>query len=132
MFFYALMLENEKNEKTDYTVIKTYYEKGCELCSPYACNNLGNMYGNGNTVAQDYDQARMLYTIACDDGVPVACGNLGYMYVYELGVKQDIDLAMKYLEFSAVPNTVRHAKQSDICTKQEPVWMTEKAVPFWE
>lgn len=98
-FFYALILENEKDKKLNIRLLRLI-TKRCELGSPYACNNLGNMYGNSNAVAQDYDRTRILYTVACDYGEPVACGNLGYMYIYERGVKQDIALDMKYLELS--------------------------------
>lgn len=52
----------------DYAKAKEMYEKAIELGSGVSCNNLGNMYYNGNGVPQDYGKAKELYEAAIQKG----------------------------------------------------------------
>ena len=84
------------------------YATALKLLSPLAQNghataqyNLGEMYYNGNGVAQDYKEAMKWYRLAADQGLAGAQNILGYMYFIGRGVTQDYNEAVKWYRLAA-------------------------------
>ena len=49
----------------------------CDRGDPYACNNLGSIYEDGDSVDVDLDRAAELFGRACDGGAYFGCYNAG-------------------------------------------------------
>jgi hypothetical protein len=88
---YANDVDNGKKayEEKDYKTAIKLFSKACDDGNANGCNNLGDMYKNGQGVQQDYFKAVELYTKACDGGYAKGCKNLGNMYSKGQGVQQD-------------------------------------------
>jgi len=67
----------------------------CETGDAQACNALGVMVEQGNTVKKDHNRALKLFKQACDKGSAVACDNLGAMLVEGKGVPKDVHRALE-------------------------------------
>lgn len=64
--------------------IRSLYATACERGQRSACNNLGNIYWNGDTGAdQDYNQAAVYYLEGCELGHQWACLNRARLARYE-------------------------------------------------
>lgn len=61
-----------------------------------AQNIVGQMYHDGDGVAQDYAEAKRWYELASEQGNPYASLNLGYMYEWGYGVPGDFDVAARW------------------------------------
>ena len=77
------------------------YRKAAEQGSPFAQNDLGNLYFNGQGIPHDFQQAISLYRKAADQGMAAAQYNLGFMYRHGLGVPQDYQQALAWYLKSA-------------------------------
>jgi hypothetical protein len=53
------------------------------------CRQLGDMYANGNGVAQDYARAAALYERVCEAGVAEVCNTLGQIYEHVPGFESE-------------------------------------------
>ncbi len=56
-----------------------YLERGCELGSRSACNNLGDSYRKGLGLEVNLTQAKRYFKIACNHKLKLACRNLSEM-----------------------------------------------------
>ena len=65
------------------------YPEKCNAGDADACFNLGQVYANGEGVAQDKAKAAQLFRKACDAGSSSGCNNLGFAYDSGAGVAQD-------------------------------------------
>ncbi len=54
------------------------------------CRQLGDMYANGNGVAQDYARAAALYERVCEAGVSEVCNSLGQIYEHVPGFDSEL------------------------------------------
>jgi Sel1 repeat len=73
---------------TDDTTLGGWQRKA-ELGSSFAQTKLGNIYVNGQVVAQDYSQALFWFQKAADQGDAVAQNQIGIMYYNGFGVPKD-------------------------------------------
>jgi TPR repeat protein len=81
---------------TDYPHAVALYSKACDGGSADGCSNLGDMYLNGNGVAEDSSQALMLYSRACDAGSASGCSSIGLVYKKGYGVQKDKGRARQF------------------------------------
>ncbi|MGD0799754.1 MAG: protein kinase [Terracidiphilus sp.] len=81
----ALALYNAKR----YSEAAPLLTQACGGGSWKACNDLGNLYRDGNGVQKDSTQAARLYGSACQAGNASACNNLGVLYQNGNGVEKD-------------------------------------------
>ncbi|GHR25053.1 tetratricopeptide repeat protein [Helicobacter pylori] len=68
-------------DKQDFSKAKEYFEKACELNNGWGCNNLGDLYQNGEGVEKDLIKVAYFYTKACDLKDGLGCFNLGTLYL---------------------------------------------------
>ncbi|HEY1957673.1 MAG TPA: serine/threonine-protein kinase [Polyangiaceae bacterium] len=80
----------------DYAVAAKYYERGCNLGNPDACNNLGVDYENGYGVTRSLPRARSLYGQGCDGKNARGCRNLALLYQHggDGGIPHDLGKAL--------------------------------------
>ena len=73
-----------------------YCEKACSQNDGMSCNNLGQLYYNGDGVDRDNQQAKTYYEKSCslDDGI--GCFGLGSLYYNGYGVKQNKKVSKEY------------------------------------
>jgi serine/threonine-protein kinase len=72
----AIALYNQKR----FSEASPLLDKACSGGSAVACNDLGNLYHNGNSVPKDGLRAAALYSKACRTSPPQGCNTLGVMY----------------------------------------------------
>jgi len=80
----------------DYPRAVTLFSKACDAGNAYGCSNLGDMYLNGERVAEDNSQALMLYSRACDTGSAAGCSSIGLVYQKGFGVQKDKGKARQF------------------------------------
>ena len=73
-----------------------YCEKACSQNDGMSCNNLGELYYNGDGVDRDNQQAKTYYEKACSLDEGIGCYNLGILYVDGRGVKQNKKVSKEY------------------------------------
>jgi TPR repeat protein len=89
--------ENGVNGYTkDYSKAIEFYRKSCNLNNGRGCNNLGDLYYNGNGVDKDYDVAFYLFEKACKLNSEYGCFSLGKMYADGKGTLQDYQKAKSH------------------------------------
>ncbi len=69
------------------------YQRGCDLGTGLACNNLGDAYEYGQSVSRDLARAAALYDRACHDGRPIGCANFAHLLEHGEGTPQDLPRA---------------------------------------
>ncbi len=57
------------------------------------CNNLGDLYQNGEGIEKNLTKAAYLYSKACDLKEGLGCFNLGALYYNGKGVEKDLTKA---------------------------------------
>ncbi len=76
-----------------------YLEKSCDTGDVDSCNELGQLYYNGDkNVSVDFTKAVKLYEIACNGNNMSGCSGLGVMYHNGEGVKKDSSKAYVLFE----------------------------------
>ena len=108
------MDENEWFEKAwecmdneDYVQAKEYFEKAAKEGVAEAYCDLGNLYFDGNGVAQDYKQAFEMYLKGAKTGDPDCMDNLGMCYFWGHGTETDLQKSAFYNEKAAKAGVVR-------------------------
>lgn len=86
--------------KKDYKKAKINLEKACTQNEFIGCNNLGNMYANGQGVKKDNQKAVILYAKSCDNHNEIGCYNLALHYSNGLGVNINYPKAKELYEYS--------------------------------
>jgi TPR repeat protein len=74
------------------------FQTGADHGSAYSMVNLGNLYKDGQGVAQDYSKAREWYEKAADKGLWAGMANLAVLYRDGFGVAQDYTKARELYE----------------------------------
>jgi TPR repeat protein len=77
------------------------YKKAAENGSDAAYTNMGELYRNGQGVAQDYQKAMELLRKAAEKGRAAAMSDLGSMYEKGQGVVADIGEARRWYRKAA-------------------------------
>ncbi|GAA7781534.1 hypothetical protein JP0175_03880 [Helicobacter pylori] len=85
-------------DKQDFSKAKEYFEKACELNNGWGCNNLGDLYQNGEGVEKNSKKATYFYSKACELNNGDGCGALGGLCYNGDGVKQDFKKAVALFE----------------------------------
>ncbi len=67
-------------DKQDFSKARKYFEKACGLNNGRGCNNLGDLYQNGQGVEKDLTKAAYLYSKACELKDGWGCSFLGGLY----------------------------------------------------
>jgi TPR repeat protein len=98
---FAFQLGRVAYAQQDFTVARRWFEKAAAAGNTYAMNNLGALYGNGQSVSQDYGEARRWYEKAAAAGNAVAMNNLGGLYADGQGVSQDYGEARDWYKKAA-------------------------------
>ena len=80
----------------DYQKAFKHYKIACDNGEYIGCNNLGDLYYNGQGVRQNYTEASKYFKIACDNEVYQGCENLGALYGLGKGVRQSHSMAKEY------------------------------------
>jgi TPR repeat protein len=75
--------------------------RAAELCRGDALVPLGNLYAEGQGVAQDYGEALGWFRKAADQGNYEAQNNIGWFYLSGWGVTQDYGEAMRWFRLAA-------------------------------
>jgi TPR repeat protein len=71
------------------------FQRGCELGSAAACNNLGLAFESGEGVPQDYERSMEFFGRACSGGFAEACNNQGALYEHGRGVPVNLGDAQR-------------------------------------
>lgn len=71
------------------------FQRGCELGSAAACNNLGLAHESGSGVPQDYEQAMLAFERACSGGFAEGCSNQGTLHEHGRGVPINLGDALR-------------------------------------
>ncbi|GAA8953161.1 hypothetical protein HpEKB34_02410 [Helicobacter pylori] len=85
-------------DKQDFSKVKEYFEKACELNNGGGCNGLGVLYKDGQGVEKNLTKAAYFYSKACELNNGDGCGALGALYYNGDGVKQDSKKAVALFE----------------------------------
>ena len=87
-------------KEEDFPLALDYYHRAAGHGVVQAMVALGEMYFNGQGVAEDYDIANYWFekALAADAEQPEALGHLGMAYYYGWGKAADLDKAREYLE----------------------------------
>lgn len=94
--------EGEKYyNKNDYKRAVKWYRKAAEQGLAEAQSKLGDMYYDGQGVAQDYEEAVKWYRKAMEQGLIWPQFRLGWMYDQGLGILQDYSKSMEYYRKAA-------------------------------
>ena len=88
-------------QKGDFSTALRLWTPLAERGNADAQYNLGDMYFEGQGVAQDYNTAVKWYTLAAEQGYASAQYNLGLMYSKGRGVAQDYKSAVKWYTLAA-------------------------------
>ena len=91
----------EAYERGYYETAFSQYWRLAEQGDATAQFNLGNMYANGQGVAQNYQEAVKWYRLAAEQGDADAQFNLGVMYANGEGVTQDDRIAHMWFNLLA-------------------------------
>ena len=91
----------EAYERGYYETAFSQYWRLAEQGDATAQFNLGNMYANGQGVAQNYQEAVKWYRLAAEQGDADAQFNLGVMYANGRGVTQDDRIAHMWFNLLA-------------------------------
>ena len=105
-------------QKGDFATALRLWTPLAEQGDAFAQYNLGNMYDNGQGVAQDYKTAVKWYTLSAEQGIAEAQYNLGLMYENGQGVAQDYKKAVKLFTLSA--------EQGDAFAQSNLGWMYDQ------
>lgn len=108
--------EISTNDKSQKLVIK--YKKACALNDVSACNNLGILYAESESVERDYLQSKKYLEKACNLNYGSGCNNLGILYKKGQGVKQSYLIAKKYFEKACDLNDGRGCASLGILYKE--------------
>ena len=79
---------------------------------------LGNLYAEGQGVAQDYVEARKWFLKAAEQGRADAQNNLGILYAEGLGVAQDYAMAYVWYNLAAAQGDAAAKKHLDIVAEK--------------
>ena len=88
-------------ERRDYATALRLWRPLADQGNVFAQTGLGNMYAEGEGVAQDYANAMNWYRKAAERGYVAAQRRLGLMYADGQGVAQDLDKAMQWIAKAA-------------------------------
>lgn len=73
------------------------FELSCRRNEPEACEQLGGLLFQGNTLPQDLPRAASLFRLACDQGrLPGSCFNFGLMAQHGHGMVRDANASLNY------------------------------------
>ncbi|GAA9601137.1 hypothetical protein UBN86_14680 [Helicobacter pylori] len=84
-------------DKQDFSKARKYFEKACDLNNGRGCNDLGELYYNGEDVEKNSIKATQFYSKACDLDNGLGCGALGVLYYNGQGVEKDLIKAAQYI-----------------------------------
>ena len=116
--------------KGDYATALRLLGSLAEQGNASAQNDLGEMYGNGEGVAQDYSTAATWYQKAADQGEVSAQFHLGLMYGRGQGVPKSLAEAHKWFDVAAAQSNADAIKSRDLAaSKMTPVQIAEAY--FW-
>jgi TPR repeat protein len=93
-------------QNKDYIQAVTYLKKACEMKHESSCEALGNMYSNGDGVAQNYKEALNYYEQACYNAYAYSsnCAKAAEFYKNGIGTAKDEAKAQNILERSCTDN----------------------------
>ncbi|WRF07434.1 sel1 repeat family protein [Helicobacter pylori] len=60
-------------DKQDFSKARKYFERACGLNNGRGCNNLGDLYQNGEGIEKNLTKAAYFYSKACKLGSQEAC-----------------------------------------------------------
>ncbi len=80
-------------EAKDYIQAKKYFEKACDLKYGRGCNDLGELYYNGEGVEKNLIKATQYFSKACGLKDGRGCFNLGRLYYFGEGVEKNLTKA---------------------------------------
>ncbi len=60
-------------DKQDFSKARKYFERACGLNNGSGCNNLGDLYQNGEGIEKNLTKAAQFYSKACKLGDQEAC-----------------------------------------------------------
>ncbi|GAA7467795.1 hypothetical protein ID1074_03930 [Helicobacter pylori] len=80
-------------DKQDFSKARKYFERACGLNNGRGCNNLGDLYQNGEGIEKNLTKAAQFYSKACALKEGLGCFNLGALYYNGKGVEKDLTKA---------------------------------------
>ncbi len=80
-------------DKQDFSKARKYFERACGLNNGSGCNNLGDLYQNGEGIEKNLTKAAQFYSKACALNNSGGCGSLGMLYEYGQGVEKNLTKA---------------------------------------
>ncbi|GAA8161851.1 hypothetical protein NP0155_01930 [Helicobacter pylori] len=83
-------------DKQDFSKVRKYFEKACDLNNSGGCGALGDLYGSGEGVEKSLTKATQFYSKACDLNIGDGCKNLGVLYTTGRGVEKDSTKAAQF------------------------------------
>lgn len=117
-----------------YEEAAAWYRKAAEQGDADAQYNLGNLYAQGQGVAQDDAQAVAWYRKAANQGYAKAQSNLGVMYAEGRGVARDDVEAYRWFSIAGAKGDAEIVKVRDLVEKRlskEQIAEAQKRAREW-